>query len=102
MITDEERVTLLWAAREVEAAIKAGDIKRARELIAAQHAIIEDAWQRAVQAERTIQADCNVALSQVAGSNLAELPAGEWWFICDPARLAGSTVLGRPVPAPPA
>jgi ribosomal protein S20 len=50
MITDEQRVTLLWAAREVEEAIKTGDTKRAKELIAAQHAIIEEAWQRTVQA----------------------------------------------------
>jgi hypothetical protein len=50
MITEEQRATLLWAAREVEEAIKSGDTKRAKELIAAQHAIIEEAWQRTAQA----------------------------------------------------
>jgi hypothetical protein len=62
VITDEQRATLLWAAREVESAIKAGDTRRAKELIAAQHAIIEEAWQRAVQAGG------NAALARITAS----------------------------------
>ena len=48
VITEDERTALLWAGRQAEAAIEAGDIRRARELIGAQHAIIEAAWQRTV------------------------------------------------------